>query len=758
MNTLKQNKFLKGECNMNNKKFISLLCTTAMAASTFAALSVTANAEDTVLYSNSFDGFPAETMIAFSRNVDDLSTATGWAGQIEEGNEPFKSLYENNTPSSYEMEAANGNSLTVLCGTGNIDDTSVVYSKELSEGDNYLSMPRARFSNKNGGMSLTGFDAYTANSGEDLLVSFKMMLDEGDGTVPAAFSIGDLGSLSTASNVTSGQWYNVRVIIGADGNANVYLDGAEEAILTKSGGSLATGFVLENNSEGTKCTTYPTVNFDELVIMSVAAGTGQTVEVQEAEDIEYKAPTPPEELPSPAPLEDEVTFDFESDETSLALPTGSNFTATIIDDETTSSKVLQVAATSEKTSAYANAALDISQYTAGKSHVKLTYDSFIPNTGRMVLSLLENAPTAYNDGGIFWLGVSDSNGYRINGSVNAAGAGVWVNSVVDMDFENGAGTYTVKAGETELQSSTFTITAETVKTINFLSWSPNTSMIDNIKIETGGTHEIEQVDPETPSDVAGSGLTLVPTSASETIATYAPSETAEILNHATAGVAVTTDNTAINAYSGSARGYSIYSIYDIYLEADSAFSLTPYGNNGQSQASTMKLSSDAKGVVTVSTIQDGGNVVSSDNTLVHKTWYRVVVEVPQAGTQESTTTGNLTYTVYRIDPADPTKVKEVAAKITDISARGIAERGVSSFGIAVTGTAYIDNMATFRATGGLDLTPEKWYSYTATYDSDGILQSVNVEEVADPSAVVPSTGENTKTFVWNNNMKPYVAE
>lgn len=375
----------------------------------------------------------------------------------------------------------------------------------------------------------------------------------------------------------------------------------------------------------------------------------------------------------------------------------------------------------------------------------------------MVLGLHEDAPSAYNDGGIFWLGVNDGNGYRVNGAVNAAGAGVWVNAVVDMDFENGKGSYTVKAGETELQSSTFTLSAEAVKTINFLSWSPNTSMIDNIKIETGGTHQIEQVEPETPSTVAGSGLDLVPTDASERIATYAFSETAEVLNHATAGVAVTTDNTAINAYSGSARGYSIYAIYDVYLEAESELSITPYGNSGQSQASTMKLSSDAKGVVTVSTIQDGGKIVSADNTLVHKTWYRVVVEVPQAGTQETTTTGAITYTVYRIDPADPTKVKEVAAKITDISARGIAERGVSSFGMAVTGTAYIDNMATFRATGSLDLSPEKWYSYTATYE-EGILKSVSVEEVADPSAVVPSTGENTKTFVWNNNMKPYTAE
>lgn len=741
---------------MKNKKLISLFSASAMAVSAFSGLALTASAADTVLYSNSFDGFPADTMIAFSRNVDDLSTANGWAGQIEAGNEPFKSLYENNTPSSYEMEAANGSSLTVLCGTGNIDDTSVVYSRELTAGDNYLSIPRARFSKKNGGMSLTGFDAYSANSGEDLLVSFKMMLNEGDGTVPAAFSVGDLGTLSTASNITSGQWYNVRVIIGADGNANVYLDGSDAATLTKSGGTLKNGFVLENNSKDTKCTVYPTVNLDELVIMSVAAGTGQTAEVPAAEDIEYKAPTPPEELPSPAPLEDSITFDFESNETSLTVPTGTGFTASVVDDATTSSKVLQVAADSSDTSKYANAALDISEYTAGKSHVKITYDSNIPNTGRMVLGLLEDAPKAYNDGGIFWLGVNDGNGYRINGAANAAGAGVWVNAVVDMDFENGAGSYTITSGDTQLASSTFSITADTVKSINFLSWSPNTSMIDNIKIETGGTHEIETVDPEPGSEIAGSGLNLVPADA-ESIATYAPTETAEVLNHATAGVAVTTTSTDINAYSSSARGYSIYGIYDIYLEANSSFALTPYGNSGKSQASTMLLTSDAKGVVTVSTQQDGGKVVAAEEKLTHKTWYRVVIEVPQAGTQEVTTTGALTYTVYRIDPADPTKVSEVAAKITDISSRGIAERGVSSMGYTVTGTAYIDNMATFRATGGLDLTPEKWYSYTATYDASGILQSVNVAEVADPSTVVPSTDENTKTFVWNNNMKPYVA-
>lgn len=282
---------------MKSRKIISLLSAAAMSASVFSGLALTAHAEDTVLWSNSFDGYQADTMLAFVRKSGSLTDDEGWRGQIEAGNEPFYSLYQNNVQSSYVMTNAEGNSLTIQCGTNNIDDTGIVYSRENMDGDNYLSLPKARFSNKNGAMQLSGFDAYSANEGEDLLVAFKLMMTpDSAGTAPA-ISIGNIGTLTIdTTNIQANTWYDVRVVVPASGDAAIYVEGSQVA--TTAEGSLDTGFVMAHYEKATKCDAYATVNIDELVIMSVAAGTGATASVPAAEDIQYVVPEGPKGAPS----------------------------------------------------------------------------------------------------------------------------------------------------------------------------------------------------------------------------------------------------------------------------------------------------------------------------------------------------------------------------------------------------------------------------------------------------------------------------
>ena len=694
---------------MKSRKLISFLGAAAMTASAFSGLTLTAFAEDTVLYSNSFDGYEKDTMVAFARTAADLTNNSGWKGQIDAGNEPFYSLYTNNIQSMYRMDNEDGNSITVQCGTSNLDDTSVVYIREKEDGDNYLSMPRARFSNKNGEMKLTGFDSYAANSGEDLLVSFKLMMTGGEKTDGSAYvpaiAIGDIGTLTIDdTNIAADTWYDVRVVIPAEGDAAVYV--GESQVLSKTDGSIANGFIMENNSADTKSNVYPTVNFDELVIMSVAAGTASTVTVPEAEDVVDNSGEEPEATPA-ATIEAETTFDFETDDTSITVSKddgAGRLTTSVVDDNTgNGTKVMQIASTADNSDRFGYATLDLSAYTTGKSHVIVEYDAYIPNTGRMTFVLSDGAPTAYSDSGLFRQGIPKELENIITDT--------WVHTVVDVDLIAGTGTFTVTGSDDSVISGNIMTDKQQITTLSFISWSPNTSYIDNIVIQTGGSMEVTTpppaatITPEPASEVAGSGLNLVPTDAAETIATFAPAETAEVLNHAAAGVAVTTGATDINAYSSSARGYSIYAIYDVNVGVNSTFALTPYGNNGASQASTMQLVSDATGTVTVSAVTSSGTV-AAEETLAHGTWYRVLVEVPQAGTSDATTTGNLTYTVYRIDPANPQNVSEIAAQLTDLSSRGLATRGLGSFGYAVTGTAYVDNFATFRAAGGLDITPE----------------------------------------------------
>ena len=291
--------------------------------------------------------------------------------------------------------------------------------------------------------------------------------------------------------------------------------------------------------------------------------------------------------------------------------------------------------------------------------------------------------------------------------------------------------------------------------------------IDNLAVfrATGGldiTPEAETT-PEPASTEPGSGLTLMPEEGVAIDSLTAGS--AEVLNHANA-TAVTTDGTTVNAYSDNVRGYSVYAAFDAYVDKGTTLTIVPVGNDAQ--ASTINLTASDLGKVTLSAVtgQGANDVVTADDTLAAGTWYRVLVEAPQNAVSEgetaSTSTGTITVTVYRINVDDPSEVTEVAAQLTGLPARGLDGKALTGFTVSATAaetpSAYVDNFATFRADNALTLIPEKWYVYTATYDGSGILTNITAEEVEDPSAVVPSDAENTRTFVWNNFMQPYVAE
>ena len=171
---------------MKSKKLISLLCAAAMSASAFAGLTVTASAADSVLYSNNFNGYPNDRALAVPYN-----SQNGWKAAADSGKQPFKNFLEWNTPTSYKMvqdageldedalKAAEG--LSIECGKKDDDDTAAVYvrEKEDTANDLYVSLPKGRFG-KQGNTLISGFDTLKATTGEDLLISFKMMMTLND--------------------------------------------------------------------------------------------------------------------------------------------------------------------------------------------------------------------------------------------------------------------------------------------------------------------------------------------------------------------------------------------------------------------------------------------------------------------------------------------------------------------------------------------------------------------------------------------------
>lgn len=431
---------------------------------------------------------------------------------------------------------------------------------------------------------------------------------------------------------------------------------------------------------------------------------------------------------SAAAIENTVTFDFDS--TSIEATDVRSMTSSVVTDTTgNGTKVLSVTGSSSSSSEgrFGLSTIDISEYTSGKAHVIVDYDAYISDAGRMTYVLTNTEPTAYGEKGLFRQG-------RISGSdptTENAVAGEWIHTTVDVDFENSKVTYDVTSNGTSVLETGAVSTSTSLNELTvlaFISWSANTSYIDNIKIQTGGTfvkpepEPVETVSPEAPSTVEGSNYDLKPLNSSATLDdewTAALGTSAKVLNHSNANTAQSTENTAITAYKSdvNVRGKSVYAAYDVYLTPESQISLTPYGNSGNSKASTLSLTADAAGVVTVSATTASGTSAAS-NQLVHGTWYRVVVEVPQDGDATSTTTGLITYTVYRISQDDPSKVSEVAARLVGLSSRGLATRSLSSFGLFVTGELYIDNTVVYVAPQ-TELIPE--YGELSTKYTDGTI-------------------------------------
>lgn len=262
---------------MNSKKLISLLSASAMTVSAFSGLALTANAADSVLYSDNFNGYTT------SSKEPTGSAFAGYPGGSYAGlqnDNNWKWFF--NTPASQTIDKLSvGFQGASGMADNTDDDTSVITINEKDDDstDKYMSVPLNRFPGRSKA-TIAGFDNYVANEGEQLLVDFDLMLDNGvlngsDTVVPASVTFKDIGDISTSTEgVTDGTWMDVKVIV-ADGTTSVYLNGSETPVLTAS--AALTEIQPTYFASETKCSEYPSVNIDNLVIMSAADGLTATV-------------------------------------------------------------------------------------------------------------------------------------------------------------------------------------------------------------------------------------------------------------------------------------------------------------------------------------------------------------------------------------------------------------------------------------------------------------------------------------------------
>lgn len=675
---------------MNSKKFISLISAAALTASSFAALPVFGADSDTVIFTDTFNKY---------ENAITHQTSPDGVGQV------FLDGTANADTQSKEIPGL------TLHTTNRSDDSSYyqMVNKDEEGTDKYLMTTVSRFSSASRGAKIVFDNAQTPEAGKDVVVAFDvLMANEGGTGYDEAFAIGGTIFDMASNNINDGEWHSIKAVASTTGT-KIYVDGDPDAFVTSSNTSVDNisfiGYVDGvSQDDAQKSTSHPfgyiTFGIDNLVLYTSADGAASTVPGA-TDNNATPAPTPTAPPPA-AEITKTTTVDFDDntlEKAGVVLTNHADYTtANELIAAGSTTNVLEIAQTSNKVNSYGYATLDFSSLTEGKSHVILDYDIYVGSSGR-VKTVIQDGPLSASSseslGGIFTQGITKGGDTGTNCVADA-----WVHTTLDVDLASGTGTYKVTQDETEVKSGNITTDLTALTTLSLVSWSANTSYIDNLVIQTGGESEGPVLATQEPaSEADGSGIDIMPADALYIgdMSDAAAGDEVVKLNHDLAQQIV--EATGINAYSDKARGKSIYAAYDVYLAPGSSTSIVATGDSGKAVSSTMKLTTNKDNTVTVSADTDKGTV-TAEQKLVADTWYRVLVEVPQSGTSDATATDKLTFTVYRIDADDPTQVKEVAAQLTDLSPRGVASRGVTAFNIGVTGDAYMDNSSVYIYTTG----------------------------------------------------------
>lgn len=614
------------------------------------------------------------------------------------------------------------------------DDSSYYKVAPVSEGseDLFLQTQISQYSTNGRGAYIQFNETYAAEDGKDIVLAFRLRgYNSGGTTYDDSFSVGNTIINMYQIGATSDDWHDIKVVVTTSGT-KVYLDSNKAPVAESSDTSvnkiIFQAYVngvdpIERQKSGEHPVGYPTFCFNDMVVYETPDGFLSETPAAVTHEEATAAPTATP-LPSAAPIENEVTVDFEGDNDFEAVGiTATNhkeYTAIekTADPEADTNTVLCVKHSSRKDTAYSYATFDMSAITLGKSHVIIEYDLYgedYPSaTDERLKVILQNGPLKGNKATLLPSGLFIQGRFGEAKNLNFA-LNTWVHTVVDMDFASGTGTYRAeKANGTTIGAGTIKTDTKALTTMSLVSWSPETAYLDNVVIKTGGYIEIPTASPEPASEIEGSGAALSPVSA-EIISTFPPADaqTAEVLNHSSA-YAVQGSET-INAYCEKARSNSIYALFDVLVNAGDAISVNAFNTHSNKTGTTFVIKGNADGTASVGAIVDKGDTVDIDGDLVCGTWYRAVIEIPQGGVSGATKTGCAVYTIYRIDPDEPSLTSGIAAQNTELTPRNLVSAALTDFVIEAEGTPYIDN-------GVIYVDDESEY---AGYPEDALMTTAN---------------------------------
>lgn len=427
-----------------------------------------------------------------------------------------------------------------------------------------------------------------------------------------------------------------------------------------------------------------------------------------------------------------VVYDFEDDGASispdsatLADTTASVVTSTV-GTTVNDTKVLSLAMTSTKEDKPSRAYFDLSAQTARKANALIEYDVYITDSGdgggRVRYIVQNGTPTGNkaSEASSGFLSIGKTGGTAFSNCK----ANAWNHVTVSIDLTTGKSEYTVTADGATVAQGKVETEDHALTNLNVISWNPITTYLDNLKVSAWGTYIANP--PEEASQIEGSYLNLVPSSAEKTFATFANlAEGAaggeEVLNHSNA-TAIANDTT-ISTYDSerdNVRGKSIYAVYDVLVNIGDKLVLKAVGSESSKLGTSFGIEGKGDGLVDLYALVDKGDKTTIANDLVCGTWYRVLIEIPQVNNNGATNTGNATYTIYRINTANPAKVSEVAVTKAELTPRNLSDRGAVNIITEVTGKPYVDNGATFQAAGGYKFEPAAQPEEPATGTGSGL--------------------------------------
>lgn len=581
-----------------------------------------------------------------------------------------------------------------------------------------------------------------------------------------------------ASGIVSDKWYRVQTAVSGTAATVTVIDNERNKIVDKaeyvnSASALSKIFVTVGRGDkvledGSRVNDGGIVALDNIKIY------GGTAEALTTDGLRGEiAPTEePTDAPTPepaAPITKTTEYTFDGDD-QITPAVGNGTTATVVEgtNDGNTTKVMEVAQTSGKDNACGYAMFDISSLTAGKSHIIVDYDLHIDSDGRMnmyVSDLTSGITSTKNitPSNIFVHGLGGS-------SASNAVLDEWFHTSVDIDLEHGAYSYAVtKQDGTSVAKGDGTTDKTAVNTLQMVSWAANTSYIDNIKVQTGGEYTAATQEPEPAATaepaatVEGSDLTLLPEGATQfgTFESMEGTATA-VVNHTSAKPAVNEGTGTVYNADANIRGNSVYMAYDVLVNGGDVLNIHALGNDTSKLGPQFVITGNADGTATASYIASSSGAVKLDGNLVCGTWYRVLVELPQDNNGGNTNTGKATYTIYRIDKTDTSKVTEIAAQATDISPRNLSDRAAVNLKAVVTGTPYIDNGVTFMAANGFSYIENTSEPETATPEPAGTAEGSNINLAEGKREAIKTFTEagveGTATKVVNHtSAKPAVA-